>query len=127
MVIEQKFKAGEEPDPTEYLFISMEQKMKDQSKPYDAKTSCWVPDDSEGFVIGEIKGTKGDLVIVDIKHEEKFFKKDLVAQVNPPKYEKTEDMSNLTYLSDASVLHNLKQRYYAKLIYVSALITVGQN
>lgn len=25
MVIEQKFKAGEEPDPTEYLFISMEQ------------------------------------------------------------------------------------------------------
>jgi hypothetical protein len=43
MVIEQKFKAGEEPDPTEYLFISMEQRMKDQSKPYDAKTACWIP------------------------------------------------------------------------------------
>lgn len=28
-------------------------------------------------------------------------------------------MSNLTYLNDASVLHNLRQRYYAKLIYVS--------
>lgn len=28
-------------------------------------------------------------------------------------------MSNLTYLNDASVLHNLKQRYYTKLIYVS--------
>lgn len=28
-------------------------------------------------------------------------------------------MSNLTYLNDASVLHNLKQRYYAQLIYVS--------
>lgn len=28
-------------------------------------------------------------------------------------------MSNLTYLNDASVLHNLKQRYYHKLIYVS--------
>jgi len=28
-------------------------------------------------------------------------------------------MSNLTYLNDASVLHNLKQRYYIKLIYVS--------
>lgn len=27
-------------------------------------------------------------------------------------------MSNLTYLNDASVLHNLKQRYYHKLIYV---------
>ena len=49
----------------------------------------------------------------------KDFKKDQVGQVNPPKYEKCEDMSNLTYLNDASVLHNLKQRYYNKLIYVS--------
>lgn len=49
----------------------------------------------------------------------KDFKKDLVGQVNPPKYEKCEDMSNLTYLNDASVLYNLKQRYYHKLIYVS--------
>lgn len=40
-------------------------------------------------------------------------------QVNPPKYEKVEDMADLTYLNDAAVLHNLKQRYYAKLIYVS--------
>lgn len=43
--------------------------------------------------------------------------------MNPPKYEKAEDMSNLTYLNDASVLHNLKQRYYAKLIYVSLRVS----
>jgi myosin heavy chain 6/7 len=49
----------------------------------------------------------------------KDFKKDQVGQVNPPKYEKCEDMSNLTYLNDASVLYNLKERYYHKLIYVS--------
>lgn len=49
----------------------------------------------------------------------KDFKKDFVGQVNPPKYEKCEDMSNLTYLNDASVLHNLRQRYLHKLIYVS--------
>lgn len=30
-------------------------------------------------------------------------------------------MSNLTYLNDASVLHNLRQRYFNKLIYVSRL------
>lgn len=46
-------------------------------------------------------------------------KKDLVFQVNPPKYEKSEDMADLTYLNEAAVLHNLRQRYYAKLIYVS--------
>jgi myosin heavy chain 6/7 len=67
MVIEQKFKAGEEPDPTEFLFISMEMKRQDQTKPYDAKKACWVPHDTEGFMQGEIQGTKGDLVIVKLE------------------------------------------------------------
>lgn len=48
-------------------------------------------------------------------------KKDLLQQVNPPKYEKCEDMSNLTYLNEASVLHNLKERYENQLIYVRFL------
>lgn len=51
----------------------------------------------------------------------KQFRKDQLSQVNPPKFEKAEDMADLTYLNEASVLHNLKQRYYAKLIYVSRL------
>ncbi|XP_048519420.1 myosin heavy chain, muscle isoform X9 [Dendroctonus ponderosae] len=119
----------EDEDPTPYLFVSLEQKRIDQTKPYDAKKSCWVPDEKEGFILGEIRGTKGDLVTVGIPGgEEKNFKKELVSQVNPPKYEKAEDMSNLTYLNDASVLHNLKQRYYAKLIYTySGLFCVAIN
>ena len=52
------------------------------------------------------------------KDESKVLKKDQVQQVNPPKFERCEDMSNLTYLNEASVLHNLKSRYVAKLIYV---------
>lgn len=51
--------------------------------------------------------------------QEKTFKKDQVFQVNPPKYEKSEDMADLTFLNEAAVLHNLRQRYYCKLIYVS--------
>lgn len=43
----------------------------------------------------------------------------MISQVNPPKFEKIEDMADLTFLNDAAVLHNLRQRYYAKLIYVS--------
>ncbi|XP_066262007.1 myosin heavy chain, muscle isoform X17 [Euwallacea similis] len=119
----------EDEDPTPYLFVSLEQKRIDQTKPYDAKKSCWVPDEKEGFVLGEIRGTKGDLVTVGVPGgEEKNFKKEQVSQVNPPKYEKCEDMSNLTYLNDASVLHNLKQRYYAKLIYTySGLFCVAIN
>merc|ERR1712121_589902 len=110
--------AGPDPDPTEFLFVSLEQKRIDQTKPYDAKKSCWVPDEKEGFLLGEIQGTKGDLVSVSIPGgETKNFKKDMVNQVNPPKFEKCEDMSNLTYLNDPSVLHNLKSRYVNKLIY----------
>ncbi|XP_030752182.1 myosin heavy chain, muscle isoform X36 [Sitophilus oryzae] len=120
--------AQEDEDPTPYLFVSLEQKRIDQTKPYDAKKSCWVPDDKEGFVLGEIRGTKGDLVTVFAGGEEKPFKKELVYQVNPPKYEKVEDMADLTYLNDAAVLHNLKQRYYAKLIYTySGLFCVAIN
>ncbi|XP_058451347.1 myosin heavy chain, muscle isoform X9 [Malaya genurostris] len=120
---------GDDPDPSEWLFISLEQKRIDQSKPYDAKKACWVPDEKEGFVLGEIKATKGDLVTVGLPGgETKDFKKDLVGQVNPPKYEKCEDMSNLTYLNDASVLHNLRERYKAKLIYTySGLFCVVIN
>ena len=45
-------------------------------------------------------------------------KSDQIAQVNPPKFEKCDDMSNLTFLNEASVLWNLKSRYVSKLIYV---------
>ncbi|KAL6426893.1 hypothetical protein ACFW04_009267 [Cataglyphis niger] len=124
-----KAQEGEDPDPTPYLFVSLEQKRIDQTKPYDAKKACWVPDEKEGYVLGEIKATKGDIVSVGLPGgETKDFKKDQLQQVNPPKYEKCEDMSNLTYLNDASVLHNLKQRYYAKLIYTySGLFCVAIN
>ncbi|XP_018368054.1 PREDICTED: myosin heavy chain, muscle isoform X22 [Trachymyrmex cornetzi] len=124
-----KAQEGEDPDPTPYLFVSLEQKRIDQTKPYDAKKACWVPDEKEGYLLGEIKATKGDVVSVGLPGgETKDFKKDQLQQVNPPKYEKCEDMSNLTYLNDASVLHNLKQRYYAKLIYTySGLFCVAIN
>ncbi|XP_035775749.1 myosin heavy chain, muscle-like isoform X26 [Anopheles albimanus] len=120
---------GEDPDPTPFLFISLEQKRIDQSKPYDAKKACWVPDEKEGYLLGEIKATKGDLVTVGLPGgEEKNFKKDLLSQVNPPKFEKVEDMADLTYLNEAAVLHNLRQRYYAKLIYTySGLFCVVIN
>ncbi|XP_045127368.1 myosin heavy chain, muscle-like [Portunus trituberculatus] len=112
-----KKSTGPDPDPSEFLFISMEMKMKDATKPYDPKKSCWIPDEKEGFVEGEIQGTKGDLITVYAGGETKNFKKDQVQQVNPPKYEKCEDMSNLTFLNDPSVLYNLKSRYVNKLIY----------
>ncbi|KAL3169387.1 hypothetical protein MRX96_016496 [Rhipicephalus microplus] len=119
---------AEDPDPTEYLFVSLETKRKDQTKPYDGKKMVWVPDEKEGFVLGNIVSTKGDMVTVDCPGGERTMKKELLQQVNPPKFEKCDDMASLTYLNDASVLHNLKERYYIHLIYTySGLFCVAIN
>merc|ERR1711874_953182 len=51
-----------------------------------------------------------------------------VGKVNPPKFEKCEDMVNLTFLNDASVFWNLKTRYQAKMIHTySGLFVVVVN
>uniref|UniRef100_A0A0M3HFS8 Myosin N-terminal SH3-like domain-containing protein n=1 Tax=Ascaris lumbricoides TaxID=6252 RepID=A0A0M3HFS8_ASCLU len=93
----------------------------DQSAPYDSKKDCWIPDKEEGYVAAQILSVKGDQVVVSAKGTEVTLKAELISQMNPPKFEKTEDMSNLTFLNDASVLHNLRARYSAMLIYVSQL------
>jgi len=49
--------------------------------------------------------------------QKKTFPSAQVGQVNPPKFEKCDDMVNLTYLNDASVFHNLEGRYKCKLIH----------
>merc|ERR1719284_958792 len=70
-------------------------------------------------------GTKATMMM---GHEKKTFKSSEIGQVNPPKFEKCEDMANLTYLNDASVFWNLKVRFQAKLIYTySGLFCIVVN
>ncbi|XP_075588361.1 myosin heavy chain isoform X7 [Dermatophagoides farinae] len=119
---------SDDPDPSQYLIVSLEQKRKDQTKPYDGKKMVWVPDTDKCFLLGEIQSTKGDVCTVAVKGDERQVKKDLLQQVNPPKFEKTEDMANLTYLNEASVLHNLRERYNSNIIYTySGLFCVVIN
>jgi hypothetical protein len=75
----------------------------------------------QGFVAASIKGERGDEVEVELAETGKraMVLKDDIQKMNPPKFDKVEDMAELTCLNEASVLHNIKDRYYSGLIYVS--------
>ena len=63
-----------------------------------------------------------------VDDKEKLFTEEQVEPQNPPKYELLEDMANMTYLSEASVVHNLNSRYLRFLIYTySGLFCVTVN
>jgi len=117
-----------DPDPSPFLIVSFEMKKEDSLKPYDPKKSVWVPDGEGGFDEAMIEEIDGDKVTVKVGWEPKTFKTSQMMQVNPPKMEKFDDVSNMTYLNEASVLWNLKARYVAKLIYTySGLFCVVIN
>ncbi|CAG2228993.1 Myosin heavy chain, striated muscle,Myosin-7,Myosin-9,Myosin-H heavy chain,Myosin-11,Myosin-2,Myosin-3,Myosin-14,Myosin-16,Myosin-7B,Myosin-10,Unconventional myosin-VI,Myosin heavy chain, fast skeletal muscle,Myosin-1B,Myosin-2 heavy chain,Myosin heavy chain, muscle,Myosin-1,Myosin-6,Myosin-4,Myosin-15,Myosin-13,Myosin-8,Myosin heavy chain, skeletal muscle, adult [Mytilus edulis] len=87
-------------------------------------------DDKEGFVKAEIQSTKGDDITVKCidSNQDRTVKKDDLQQMNPPKYEMIEDMANMTFLNEASVLHNLRARYSNSLIYTySGLFCIAVN
>jgi len=97
-------------------------------KPYDPKKSYWGPDGTGGFKEGILVDDDGAKATMMMGHEKKVFKSAEVGQVNPPKFEKCEDMANLTFLNDASVFWNLKVRFAAKMIYTySGLFCIVVN
>ena len=127
-------KGAVDPDPTEFLVPSIEVKRADQQKPYDSKKSVWIPDEkTHGYKEGMLEND-ADLedpaskCVVSVGHEKFTLKAAQVGKVNPPKFEKCEDMVNLTFLNDASVFWNLKTRYQCKLIHCySGLFVVVVN
>ena len=83
------------------------------------KKLVWVPHTDQGFVQGSIVSDKGEELTVSINGQKSKVNKDEAQKMNPPKFDKVEDMAELSFLNEASVLHNLTSRYYSGLIYVS--------
>ncbi|CAM5080576.1 unnamed protein product [Natator depressus] len=95
-----------------------------------AKKLVWVPSEKNGFEAASLKEEVGDEAIVELAENGKKVRinKDDIQKMNPPKFSKVEDMAELTCLNEASVLHNLKERYYSGLIYTySGLFCVVIN
>ncbi|XP_075435723.1 myosin-4-like [Ascaphus truei] len=102
----------------QFLRKSEKDRIEAQNRPFDAKTSYFVIDPKEMYVKGIIQSRdgakvtvkKGDNTTVTVKEDEVF-------PMNPPKYDKIEDMAMMTHLNEPSVLYNLKERYAAWMIY----------
>eukprot|EP00057_Strongylocentrotus_purpuratus_P011170 XP_011665644.1 PREDICTED: myosin-10 [Strongylocentrotus purpuratus] len=97
---------------------------------WSAKKLVWIPDEVNGFVAASIKEERGDSAVLEVAdtNKKRTVNKDDIQKMNPPKFSKVEDMADLTCLNEASVLHNLKDRYYSSLIYTySGLFCVVVN
>lgn len=86
-----------------------------------ARKLVWVPSERLGFEVASVKEERGDEVLVELEDggQQVALCKDDIQKMNPPKFSRVEDMAELTYLNEAAVLHNLRERYFSGLIYVS--------
>ncbi|KAK6048505.1 myosin SH3-like domain protein [Cooperia oncophora] len=96
------------------------------------KTLVWVPHEKDGFALSFIisEADNEGCVLVELldTHERQRVSRDDYQKVNPPRFDKCEDMSSMSCLNEASVLHNLRQRFFSNLIYTySGLFCVVVN
>ncbi|XP_031749858.1 myosin, heavy chain 7, cardiac muscle, beta isoform X1 [Xenopus tropicalis] len=102
----------------QFLRKTEKERIEAQNRPFDAKTSVFVIDPKQMYVKGIVQSKEGgkatvkkeDMSTVTVKDDEIF-------PMNPPKYDKIEDMAMMTHLNEPSVLYNLKERYAAWMIY----------
>ncbi|XP_012504522.1 PREDICTED: myosin-6-like [Propithecus coquereli] len=113
----------------QYLRKSEKERLEAQTRPFDIRTECFVPDDKEEFVRAKIVSREGGKVTAETENGKTVtVKEDEVLQQNPPKFDKIEDMAMLTFLHEPAVLYNLKERYAAWMIYTySGLFCVTVN
>ncbi|XP_062965035.1 myosin-4 isoform X2 [Cynocephalus volans] len=112
-----------------YLRKSEKERIEAQNKPFDAKNSVFVVDAKESYVKATVQSREAGKVTVKTEAGATVtVKDDQVFSMNPPKYDKIEDMAMMTHLHEPAVLYNLKERYAAWMIYTySGLFCVTVN
>ncbi|KAM3874219.1 myosin heavy chain, fast skeletal muscle-like [Diretmus argenteus] len=102
-----------------YLRKPERERIEAQSRPFDAKNACFVVDAKELYLKATIIKRDGGKITVKVNDtkEERTVKEDDISPLNPPKFDKLEDMAMMTHLNEGSVLYNLKERYAAWMIY----------
>ncbi|NXB13482.1 MYH13 protein, partial [Pycnonotus jocosus] len=82
-----------------YLRKPEKERIEAQNRPFDAKSACFVVDDKQMYVKGTIQSKEGGKVTVK-KYDDTTVtvKDDEVFPMNPPKFDKIEDMAMMTHL-----------------------------
>ncbi|XP_008048958.1 myosin-3 [Carlito syrichta] len=112
-----------------FLRKSEKERIEAQNQPFDAKTYCFVVDSKEEYAKGRIKSSQDGKVTVETEDNRTLVvKPEDVYAMNPPKFDRIEDMAMLTHLNEPAVLYNLKDRYTSWMIYTySGLFCVTVN
>ncbi|XP_029906511.1 myosin heavy chain, fast skeletal muscle-like isoform X3 [Myripristis murdjan] len=112
-----------------YLRKPEKERIEAQNTPFDAKTAYFVSEASEMYLKGKlIKREGGKATVETLCGKTLTVKEDEIHPMNPPKFDKIEDMAMMTHLNEPAVLYNLKERYAAWMIYTySGLFCVTVN
>lgn len=92
---------------------------------FQSKEMVWVPDSEKGFVASWVIGrddANETRTCMGEDDKTRTVSIDDVARMNPPQFERVEDIANLTHLNEPSVVHNLRTRYQKDQIYVRTVI-----
>ncbi|KAK3985698.1 putative myosin type-2 heavy chain 2 [Cladorrhinum sp. PSN332] len=97
---------------------------------FSGKKYVWLKDPQtafvKGWVVEELPG--GKILVQCDDGSQREVDPESVDKVNPAKFDKANDMAELTHLNEASVVHNLHMRYMSDLIYTySGLFLVTVN
>jgi hypothetical protein len=95
---------------------------------FSGKRYVWLKDPVTAFVRGWVveELPEGRLLVQCDNGTQQEVDAEATDKVNPAKFDKADDMAELTHLNEPSVIHNLHMRYQADLIYVRGLIRDGR-
>ncbi|KAK4164202.1 putative myosin type-2 heavy chain 2 [Cladorrhinum sp. PSN259] len=97
---------------------------------FSGKKYVWLKDPQTAFVKGWVveELPEGKILVQCDDGSQREVDPESVDKVNPAKFDKADDMAELTHLNEASVVHNLHMRYMSDLIYTySGLFLVTVN
>ncbi|KAI0300125.1 P-loop containing nucleoside triphosphate hydrolase protein [Multifurca ochricompacta] len=97
---------------------------------FNEKKWVWVPDEKDGYLAGWVAKEENEIgeVVMAAGGDIRRLPLYALSKMNPPKFDRVEDIADLTFLNEASVVHNLRLRYGSGAIYTySGLFLVAIN